>query len=333
MTEQPQDSYDFTTPLEAGVLPGVTKGTIEKIKAAGVTTVEALGRQTKKKLSELAGIGADTAEGAIEKAVNYTSKGFITGDALALLRGQRTHLTTGSEEVNQLLGGGIESQTTTELSGTNGSGKTQMCHMLAITAQLPVAEGGLGGEVAWIDTEDTFRPERIMEICRERGLDGEEFVKRIHIGRALTSVHQAKLTHQLFELVPDNNIKLIIMDSMMGHLRSEYLGREMLSARQDALKGILQTLMQVALSTKTTVVYTNQMLANPVLFGGNKPTGGHVMGHAATMRLEVRKGRNENRVMKLTKSPYLPEGEAQFLITGAGVEDTEKYKKVEEEDE
>jgi len=318
-------SEDTQIQLEPGLLgTSPSKGTIDKLRKAGITTVDMLSRQVAKDLAKTTGMGEDTAEKAIKAALDFTSSGYITGDQLRDKRSSRTRLTTGVKLLDQILGGGIESETTTEIAGINGSGKTQLCHMLAIYAQLPIEEGGLGGEVAWIDTEDTFRPIRILEICENRDLDGEDFLKRIHCGQAKSAPHQRVLIEQLYELTSKHDIKLIIVDSMIAHLRGEYLGRGNLSPRQNELGSMLQTLMKVAQSIKATVIYTNQMISNPDPYKKSLiPTGGNIMGHAATTRLEVRKGRENNRIIKLTKSPYLPEAQAAFLITKEGVSDPE----------
>ena len=318
------------TPLEHGVLgSSPSKETIRKLKNnAGVVTVNDLARETPKALSDRADIGQDTAEKAINAALKYLDLGFKTGDQLHSEMELRTRLTTGSKSVDTLLGGGIESNTTTEISGRNGSGKTQVCHMLAITTQLPLSEGGLEGKVVWVDTEDTFRPDRIKEICDNRGYDVDAMLRGIFHGKALTSQHQKQLVEELNELVNTNNIKLIIVDSMMAHLRAEYVGRGMLGARQNVLNSILHRLHKICETHGVTAIYTNQVMDNPGQLYGNpeKAIGGHIMGHAATTRLEIRKGRLTSRVIKLTKSPYLAEGEATFVINEMGVDDMEKKK-------
>lgn len=317
-----------TIELEDGILKGVTKPTLEKIMKAGVRTVEGLARQTPKNLAERASIGKDTAEKAIKRASLMISKGFITGKQRHDEMMGRTRLSTGSSVLNELLGGGIESETTTEISGREGSGKTQLCHVLAVIAQQPIEDGGLNGEVAWIDTEDTFRPDRILEICKARELDSDATLLGIHHGRAITSRDQQVLVEELETLCHDKNIKLIIVDSMMAHLRAEYPGRGMLSDRQGLLNDILQKLAKTCQSYGITAVYTNQVMDNPAVMYGNpeKAVGGHIMGHAATTRINIRKGRQNLRIAELKKSPYLPDGEAPFKITEKGIEDVKEEK-------
>lgn len=309
--------------ITEGVLPGVTAPTLKKITDAGFKTLNTLITQTPKSLSEKSGIGEDTAESVIEKARKLIGAGFITASQLREIRGRRVRLKTGSKNLDTLLGGGIESETTTEIIGEGAAGKTQICSCLAVRAQLPVEEGGLAGQVVWIDSEGTFIPKRIQEIAENLNLDVEKIMNGIYWAQAFTSEHQTILVNTLFRLCSEHPIKLIIIDSMMGHLRAEYVGRGNLSDRQGVLAEMLQTLLKVALSSGATVVYTNQVMDNPAqLYGDPKrATGGNVMSHAAGTRLQLRKGRQGLRVAKLIDSLSLPEGEAVFAITGKGIED------------
>lgn len=319
------------TQLEPGILAGVTAPTIEKIKKAGICTVEDLATQTPSQLAERGSMGKDTAEKAIRKALERISEGYITGIQLHEKLMSRTRLTTGSTELDKLLGGGIESETTTEIIGPNGSGKTQICHTLAVLAQLPEEEGGLDGEVAWVDTEDTFRPDRISQIATSLSLNVSEILGRIHRWKALTTLDQKLAIEALAELCNKQNIKLIIVDSMMSHLRSEYIGRGTLSERQGILNDMLHKLSTLSQTWKLTTVYTNQVMDNPAIMYGNpeRATGGHIMGHAATTRLHIRKSSRGACIAKLVKSPYLPDGEAPFVIDEYGIRDIERFREEE----
>jgi len=315
------------TNLEPGVLTGPTAPTIEKIKKAGILTVEDLAIQTPSQLAERASMGKDTAEKAIRKALDHVSRGYVTGKQLHDELGLRTRLTTGSTVLDNLLGGGIESETTTEIIAEKGSGKTQMCHTLAVLAQLPIEEGGLNGEVAWIDTEDTFRPDRITQIANTLSLNADKILSGIYKWKAITTLHQKLAIEALAELCHNKNIKLVIVDSMMSHLRSEYIGRGTLSERQGILNDMLHKLSNLSQTWKLTSVYTNQVMDNPAIMYGNpiKAAGGHIMGHAATTRVFLRKSSRGGKVTyiaKLTKSPYLPDGEAPFVVDEYGVRDT-----------
>jgi len=311
--------------LEPGVIKGVTEPTIKKIIAAGVRSVEDLASQTTKQLSERAGIGKDTAENAISKALSMVGRGYITGKQLFDELQGRTRLSTGSTELDTLLGGGIESETTTEFAGKEGSGKTQICHMLAVMAQRSIEEGGLGSEVAWIDTEDTFRADRIVEIATVLEMEPMTVLSHIHRWKAANTPDQTKAVEMLGTLCHERNVKLIIVDSMMGHLRAEFLGRGMLSERQNVLGDILQKIAKICRTYQVTAVYTNQVMDNPAVLYGNpeKAVGGHIMGHAATTRVHLRRGKGPLRIASLKKSPYLPDGEARFKVTEGGIEDVE----------
>jgi len=313
------------TELDDIVLKPIKATTIEKIRKAGIITVEDLATQMPKRLAERAGIGGDTAENAIDKALTHARKGLISGADLLLEQSKRTRLSTGSSEFDTLLGGGILSETILEIIGEKGTGKTQICFMLAIMAQLSIEAGGLDGEVIWIDTEGTFFASRIIEICEALGLNSEKVLSKIWVGSAVTTQDQKRLVEEASSTCHEKNIKLIIVDSMMGHLRSEYIGRGMLSARQDELKLILHKLKHTCWIHKITGVYTNQVQDDPGKMYGNpmKPIGGHVMGHSPTYRVQLRRGKGELRIVSLKKSADLPDGEARFKVTEKGIEDVE----------
>jgi DNA repair protein RadA len=234
--------------------------------------------------------------------------------------------TTGSEKLNEALGGGVETQALTELIGEYGSGKTQICLMLSVTAQLPFEKGGLNGNVAFIDTEGTFMPERIYQIASARGLDPETVANNILIARAYNSSHQCLLIDRLFTLVPENNIKMVVIDSMISHFRGEYVGRENLADRQQKLNQYLHKLIRLSEAYNIAVVLTNQVQANPTAFFGdpNRPAGGNIMAHACTHRVFLRKGSKGIRIARVIDSPYLPEIPVRFIITDKGIEDVKE---------
>jgi DNA repair protein RadA len=193
-------------------------------------------------------------------------------------------------------------------------------------AQLPVEEGGLNGNVVFVDTEGTFMPERVFEIASSLGRDPHEILGNIFLARAYNSSHQSLLVHSLFKFCPENDIKLVVVDSMIGHFRGEYVGREHLSERQQKLNSQLHKLLRLTEAFNLPVVITNQVQANPAQFFGdpNKPTGGHVMAHACTHRIFIRKGGKGTRVATVIDSPSLPENKTRFKITEKGVEDAQE---------
>ena len=312
--------------LEPGILKGVASTTVNKLLKAGYTTIKAVAMTPAREIADLAGMGSDTAVKVCRLARMHVDPGFVPALEVLEMRQHMVKCTTGSSELDRILGGGVETGAITELIGEFGSGKTQICFTLAVTAQQPVEEGGYGGNVCVIDTEGTFMPERIMQIAEERGLDYTKVLEGILIARAYNSEHQIILINSLPELVEKSGIKLIIMDSMIGHFRGEYIGRGTLAERQQKLGSCLSKLLRVAEAFNVSVVLTNQVLSTPdTMYGDpNKPTGGHVMAHACTHRVFLRKGRQNTRLARVIDSPSLPEEKIRFAITAAGIVDPDE---------
>ncbi len=312
--------------LEPGILKGVASSTINKLVRAGFTTIEAVAVTPAREIAEVAVMGKDTALKVCRLARMHVDPGFIPALEVLAMRMNMIKCTTGSNELDRILGGGVETGAITELIGEFGSGKTQICFTLSATAQLPIEEGGLGGNVCAIDTEGTFMPERIKQIAEQKGMDPDKVLERILVARAYNSEHQYILISSLPEICNKNGIKLVIVDSMIGHFRGEYIGRGNLAERQQKLGRCLSKLLRVAEAFNLAVVLTNQVLATPdTVYGDpNKPTGGHVMAHACTHRVFLRKGRQNTRLARVIDSPSLPEERIRFAITAAGIEDVEE---------
>jgi len=305
-------------------LPGVGPATAAKLRENGFKTVESVATATVSELV-ISGIGEATAEKIIEAARKSIAFTFVRGDELVKLRSNIRHLTTGCQSLDQLLGGGIETQSITEFYGEFGTGKSQICQQLCVTVQLPYDQGGLEGGALYIDTENTFRPERIIQIALRFNLDPQDVLKRIIFAEAYTSNHQMVLLENADEIIKEHNIRLIIIDSVTSHFRSEYIGREMLASRQQTLNKHLHKLIRLSRAFNAAAVITNQVMAQPDVFFSKvvQPVGGHIIGHTSHSRIFLRKGRDNVRIAKLTVSPYLPEGEAPIKITERGVEGEE----------
>ena len=316
----------MTEVLEPGILKGVASTTVNKLLKAGFTTVKAIAVTPAREIADVAGMGSDTALKVCRLARMHVDPGFIPALEVLEMRKSMLKCTTSSSELDRIFGGGVETGSITELIGEFGSGKTQICFTLSVNAQLPKEEGGLGGNVCAIDTEGTFMPERVMQIAQEKGLNPEKILEGILVARAYNSEHQAILISSLPELVEKSNIKLVIVDSMIGHFRGEYIGRANLSMRQQKLASCLSHLLRVAEAFNVAIVLTNQVLATPdTMYGDpNKPTGGHVMAHACTHRVFLRKGKQNTRLARVIDSPSLPEERIRFAITGAGIVDAEE---------
>lgn len=314
-------------------LPGVGPATADKLKEAGYTSIEAIAVASPAELAAAAEVGENTAAKIVAAAKKCSNMGgFETGDAVFERRKAVGKLKTGSSALDELLGGGVETQSITEFYGEFGSGKTQVAHQLAVNVQLPPEEGGLNGSVIMIDTENTFRPERIAQMVK--GLkngdeyDPEDFLKNIHVARAYNSNHQILLVESASELAEklkdsDKPVRLIIVDSLTAHFRSEYVGRGTLADRQQKLNKHMHDLMRFGDINNAAIIVTNQVQAKPDAFFGDptRPIGGHIVGHTATFRIYLRKSKGEKRIARLVDSPNLPEGEAIFSVTTEGLRD------------
>jgi DNA repair protein RadA len=307
-------------------LPGVGPATANKLKSAGFTTAEAIAVSPPKEIAEKTGIGFNTVLNIVKATREKLGVDFITAEDLWKKRQNMLRCSTGSNNLNELLGGGLETQAMTELIGEYGVGKTQISLTLCVMVQLPVEQGGLDGNAVYIDTEGTFIPERVFQIAESLGLDPHETLGNIFLARAYNSSHQCLLTDHLFKFCPENNVKLVVVDSMIGHFRGEYVGRENLSERQQKLNSQLHKLLRLTEAYNLAVVITNQVQANPTAFFGdpNRPAGGNVMAHASTHRVYLRKGGKGTRLATVIDSPYLPENKTRFKITEKGVEDAKE---------
>jgi len=303
-------------------LPGVGPATAKKLREIGFSTVESIAMASVKELTQ-AGIGEKRAEEIINAARSAIALTFVRADELLKMRESVERLTTGSKALDALLGGGLETQTITEFYGEFGSGKSQLCMQLCVNVQLPKERGGLEAGALYIDTEHTFRTERIIQMAKHLGLDPKEVVQNIIYAEAFTSDHQMFLLDHADEVIKETNITLIIIDSLTAHFRSEYVGREMLAERQQKLSKHLHKLIRLARAFNAVAVVTNQVMAKPDVFFGDAvaPIGGHIVAHTSHTRIYLRKAKGQVRIARLVSSPYLPEGEALFKITEHGIED------------
>jgi len=310
--------------VELEDLPNVGAKTAQKLREAGFGDMMRLATATAKELSVKADIGEGVAEKIIEAARKAEKIDFETALDVMERRKDVGRITTGSKALDELIGGGIETQAITEVFGEYGSGKSQLAHELVVTVQLPEDRGGLNGEAVFIDTENTFRPERAEQIANAFELNIEEVMEKIYIARAFNSSHQILMAEKVNELIQEGkDIRLVVVDSLTSHFRAEYVGRESLATRQQKLNQHLHTLQSIANTYNTAIFVTNQVQARPDAFFGSptKAIGGHVLGHAATYRIWLKKGLAGKRIARLVDSPHLPEGECVFKITNDGIVD------------
>ena len=312
-------------PRELTDLPGVGPSTAQKLIEAGFTSVEAVAVATPQEISQATGIPLPTAQKIVQAAREALDIRFKTALELKKERMIVRKITTGSRNLDELLGGGVETKTITEFYGEYGSGKTQICHQLAVNVQLPEDRGGLAAKAVYIDTEGTFRWERIEQMAKGVGLDPDTVMENIYWIRAVNSHHQMAIVDQLFDMLKKDNIKLVVVDSVTSHFRAEFPGRENLAMRQQLLNKHLHQLMRLAEIYNVAVVVTNQVMARPDVFYGDptQAVGGHVLYHAPGVRVQLKRSRGNKRIARIVDAPHLPEGETVFAITEWGIRDPE----------
>ncbi|WP_248517329.1 DNA repair and recombination protein RadA [Salinarchaeum laminariae] len=332
-------------------LPGVGPATAEKLTDNGFESFQSLAVASPGELSNTADVGESTAADIVSAAREAADiGGFETGSAVLERRERIGKLSWMVDEVDELLGGGVETQSITEVYGEFGSGKSQVTHQLSINVQLPKEHGGLHGSAIFVDSEDTFRPERIDDMVRglpeeaqkamleEREIEGsidddetmdalvDSFLEYIHVAKAFNSNHQMLLAEKALELAGDSQddeypVRLLCIDSLTAHFRAEYVGRGELADRQQKLNKHLHDLDKVGNLHNTAVVVTNQVASNPDSFFGDptQPIGGNILGHKSTFRMYLRKSKGDKRIVRLVDAPNLADGEAVMRIEGGGL--------------
>lgn len=306
-------------------LPGIGPAVSSKLESAGIYDLMSVAVMTPSDLSGTSGVSTAIARKAIQAARKMLDLGFVDGTEYAKKRESIHNITTGSKNFDSLLGGrGIESRAITEAFGAYGSGKTQLGLTLAVNVQFPLDKGGTNGKCVFIDTEGTFRPSRIKQIAEKLNANPEKVLKNIFVARAFNSDHQILLLDKISEMIKQGEpIKLLIIDSLTAHFRAEFAGRGQLADRQQKLNRYIHHLMKLAETYNLAVYVTNQVMANPAQLFGDPTTaiGGHIVGHASTYRLYLRRGKKDSRVAKLIDSPNLPDNETIFFVTEAGIVD------------
>lgn len=317
----------FTNTFGMKGVGGLTKRDIQSIVEAGYNTVESVAYTPQRVLEQIKGISAVKAGKILAEASKLVPMGFTTATEMHQRRAELISITTGSKNLDTLLAGGIETGSVTELFGEFRTGKSQICHTLAVTCQLPFDMGGGEGKCLYIDTEGTFRPVRLLAVANRYGLSGEEVLDNVAYARAYNSDHQLQLLNQAAAMMCETRFSLLIVDSATSLYRTDFLGRGELSSRQTHLAKFLRTLQRLADEFGIAVVITNQVVAQvdggPSMFNPDpkKPIGGNIMAHASTTRISLKKGRGETRIAKIYDSPCLPESDTLFAINEDGIGD------------
>jgi len=302
-------------------LPGVGPATVEKLEAVGYRDLMAVAVASPGELIDATGMTQAAAKKVIATARASLDMGFESGIDLLEKRARVQRLSTGSKAFDALVGGGFETGCITECFGQYGSSKTQLAHQLAVNVQKQFP----GSSVVFIDTESTFRPERIIDFSKGAGMDPDEVLKNIKVARAYNSDHQMLLAEKVEDLIKKQglNVKLVIVDSLTAHFRAEFVGRGTLADRQQKLNKHMHVLSRLATTSNLCVYVTNQVMARPDVFFGD-PTeaiGGHIVAHNSAFRIYLRKGKKGTRVAKLVDAPNIADGECGFIVTTEAIKD------------
>lgn len=233
-------------PIELLENQGIAAGDIQKLRQAGFYTVQSVAHSTRRKLGEVKGISEMKAAKLQEAAAKMIPMGFTTAAENLKIRQDIIFLSTGSRDLDELLGGGFETGSITELYGEFRTGKTALCHTLAVTCQLPVNMGGGEGKAIYIDTEGCFRPERIAAIAERFGLNAQDVLDNIAIARCHNTEHQMQLVAQASAMMSESRYSLIIVDSATALFRTDFTGRGELAERQQLLGQFMRQLQRLA---------------------------------------------------------------------------------------
>jgi DNA repair protein RadA len=304
-------------------LPGIGPATAEKLREAGYDSLDKIAVASPYEIAEIAEMSVEAAKRAINEAKKSSKFKYETASEVWERKKQMKKITTGSKELDNLLGGGISTQEITEFFGKYSSGKSQIAFQLSVNVQLPPEKGGLGGKVLFIDSEGTFSPERIKQMAEALNLDPKQTLDNIFVCRPTNSDNQILIIDSAEELIKKENIKLIVVDSLTSHFRADYVGRGALADRQQKLNKHIHSLLKLAEKYNLAVVVTNQVMDNPaVMFGDpTTPIGGHILAHASNSRVYLRRGKEDKRIARLVDSPSLPEGECVFKVKPEGIRD------------
>ena len=314
--------------LELDTLDEIGPATKIHLIDAGIDSLKDLIIRGPHDIAEVTGMTMEKSTDLCNKArikleeVEIIERTFIPATELYNKRKNIERISTGSQCFDELLGGGFEVNAITEIYGEFGSGKTQICHTSAVMVQQKITDGGLEGGVIYVDTENTFRPERIVSISKARNIDHVSVLENIVVAKAFNSAHQELIIHEVGKIIETDNIKLLVLDSAISHYRAEYLGRAMLSERQQKINRLMHILIRISETYKIAVLLTNQIQSVPdTLFGDPfRATGGNIIAHSSTYRIYLKKA-GKNRIARIVDSPYHPEIEALFSLGEEGVTD------------
>lgn len=320
------DSFRDSIIEELKTLPGVGEATAEKIFDGGYYSIMDVA---------VASVGSFTESTAITdataiKIISGARKMVDLGDsrtALEMLEEDKNipKLSTGVKELDMAMQGGLTPGLITQIYAEGGLGKTQWAKTIATIATRPVEEGGLDTDVLYIDTEGTFRPNRVKQIAEARGFDVGKTLSRIHTWTARTTAEQILLVQDEIKKKSAElgGCKLVIIDSLMTRFRGEFTGRGKLGERQNLINKHMFDLLSFARANNAVILVTVPVSANPDAFFGNMamPTGGNIVKHNSAYVLNIRRAKQGKVVLRVEKAPDLPMTEVLGQVKDSGMSD------------
>ncbi|MDP2692194.1 MAG: DNA repair and recombination protein RadA [bacterium] len=301
-------------------LPGVGPVSVEKLITHGFDTMLSIAVSSPAQIADASGLSEPKARTIIQAARNALNFNFTTAfDEKRTREKEVFKIPTGSTKLDGILDGGFESGIISETFAKFGAGKSQIAHQLCVN----IHKLDPAFKAIYIDTEHSFRPERIDEMAREAGLDSDKILKNVIKTNVFNSDHQMFMVEQTEGLIKkDKNIKLLIVDSIIDHFRHEFPGRGQLADRQHKLNKHLHFLAKVAKLYNVVVYVTNQVMDDPGLMYGDpvKAAGGNIVGHICQTRLYLRRSQ-KGVTAKVIDAPNLAPAEAIFQITKEGIRD------------
>ena len=307
-------------------LPGIGPTKAKRLQTNGINSPLDFVIRGAREISRITDITPATTMKMIEQVREILSENGtpIQIDSLATLRELKKlqiKYPVDVEEIDKATSGGFETQSLYEVYGPEGAGKTQLT--FSITANVLKQENS----VWFIDCEGTFDEGRLEQICEKREVPYKSNL--IYYNMLTDSEDLLNLINTKgLEYVTEKQVKVIIIDGLVGLFRMLYHGRGELAERQDVLEQILIKLRNLSIYGNCCVILTNQVMSNPDPFGAaTKPVGGHVLGHSVKYIFAIKKGMKNNRVLSRIKSPREAQGDFAFFVNEEGVSNTETVKK------
>jgi DNA repair protein RadA len=324
-------------------IPDITSDIIEKLKKLNIDSVYQLAVQSPIELaSEYEGTSpnVESASTLIANARkmlienDVLASEFSTADVVLEKRSKLSRYIIGSVNFDRFLNGGFETQAITELVGEYGSGKSQICHTICVAANQLIENSrhndddkhSATGNIIFIDSENTFRADRVHQIAEQRGLNPLPILEKIYHCTVYSSEHLESVINDLDKSIEQYNAKIVIIDSIISLHRAEFSGRGTLVERQQRLGKMLNKLRRYADIYNIAIVITNQVVSSPDAlhpgFDSMKAAGGNIMGHGSTYRIFLkRSGKNRTAVMQ--DSPSHAYQRVKFSISENGIQDAD----------